>query len=182
MERVSGTPYSSTESAVEMEKVAAAIRHIWSLPLPPQAKISPLGGDNHIGWFFGDCFGRTFETTRDLRDWINKELEDDGHEERVELPDERHICHGNLRRRNILRGPQGVTIINWEMSGVYPLAFEEYGLFRNSTPHSSGFARCLHRELFGPGLTENMSPIHKVAIINMVGSCRPRTLRLPDYP
>ena len=35
---------SSTESAVEMDKVVAAIRHIWSLPLHPQAKIGPLGG------------------------------------------------------------------------------------------------------------------------------------------
>ncbi|KAK0725942.1 hypothetical protein B0H67DRAFT_551382 [Lasiosphaeris hirsuta] len=149
---------------------------------PPYTyNIMECGVEIPMDWVFGDFFSRSFKTTGDLQDWINKQLEDDGYEERVELPDERHICHGNLRRHNILKSPQGVTIINWEMSGHYPLMFEEYGAFRNFTRHSTGFERCLHRELFGPGLTENMLPIYKVAIINMVGSCRPRTLQLPDY-
>src|SRR5262245_1657087 len=36
MERVYGTPLVANESSDVLDEIATAVRHIWSLPLPPQ--------------------------------------------------------------------------------------------------------------------------------------------------
>ena len=44
MERARGEALTAKEDDIVVETIATAIRHIWELPLPPQASIGPLAG------------------------------------------------------------------------------------------------------------------------------------------
>ncbi|OAA48910.1 phosphotransferase enzyme family protein [Beauveria brongniartii RCEF 3172] len=60
MENVEGgdfAAYSKWDPQVAeqaMERIANAVRHIWDLPLPPNAAIGPLGHETPVDRFFSD--------------------------------------------------------------------------------------------------------------------------------
>ncbi len=168
MEKLGGTPLTAHESDVDLDRIAAAVRHIWSLPLPPQAGIGPLAGQIPHDRFFSDSgAGRTFQSTDDLQGWINTRLEDEEYDERVELSEECHICHCDLSQFNLRRDP--IVILDWGMSGIYPRAFEEYALVRQFNLKGSRFAKALHKKLFGGNLSKQIRPLAIAARIDEVG-------------
>lgn len=169
MERVHGEALTAREDNVVLENIAAAVRHIWELSLPPQASIGPLAGQEPHDWFFSDYgAGRTFQSTEDLQAWINEKLKTAKYSDRVDLPSERCICHCDLSQFNILRG-NPVIILDWGMAGVYPRIFDEFGLFRQFNLKGAKFAKALHKTLFGKTFTGHLRPLAIVSRINAVG-------------
>ncbi|KAK2801602.1 hypothetical protein FQN50_007663 [Emmonsiellopsis sp. PD_5] len=170
MERVRGEVLTAKEDDIVLEKIAAAVRHIWELPLPPQASIGPLAGQEPHDWFFSDYgAGRIFQSTEDLQAWINEKLKGLEYSDRVDLPSERCICHCDLSQFNILRG-NPVIILDWGMGGVYPRIFDEFALFRQfSNLKGTKFAKALHKKLFGEKFPVHLRPLAIVSRINTVG-------------
>ncbi|EZF29931.1 hypothetical protein H109_01514 [Trichophyton interdigitale MR816] len=170
MERVYGEALTSKEDDTVLENIAAAVRHIWELPLPPQASIGPLAGQVPYDRFFSDYgAGRTFQSTEELQAWINEKLKEEGWPDRVDLPSERCICHCDLSQFNILRG-NPVIILDWGMSGVYPRIFDEFALFHQFNLRGSKFAKALHKKLFGDKLPTHLRPLAIASRINTWGS------------
>lgn len=133
MERVSGPSPAeyikqpTDEADAVLEKIAAAVRHLWELPLPDQASIRPLQGQIPDDWFFSDYGAdRSFQNVDDLEGWVNGRLADAGVVEPVDLKQfPRHICHCDLSQHNILYGDP-VIILDWGMSGVYPVSLTSF--------------------------------------------------------
>lgn len=170
MERMRGEEYATykhrrpeCEEGDAIERIADAVRHIWTLPIPADSGIGPLGPSTvPVNRFFSDCgAGRTFATVQDLQDWINGKLEQRGHLDRPALDDEPPcITHGDLTQHNIMMTTDGaVGLVGWGFAGVYPRALEEYGLLNQFNLEGRRLARALHISLFGPKLSNLMRPL-----------------------
>lgn len=159
------------EAKVVDDRIAAAVRHIWQLPLPQGAFIGPLAGQKANDWFFSDYGAdRTFQSIQELESWINDKLEDAGRTERVNLKGlERRICHGDLSQYNILYDGR-VIILDWGKSGIYPGVFDEFALVRQFPIRGGKYAKRLHGKLFGNKLSDLIPPLMRVANINAFGS------------
>ncbi|KAL9595109.1 MAG: hypothetical protein Q9179_005109 [Wetmoreana sp. 5 TL-2023] len=169
MEHVFGTALTCNEPDDVLDQVAAGVRHLWELPLPPQAAIGPLGGQIPHDWLFSDYgAGRTFQNANELQGWINKKLEVHGYTDRITLPLERFICHCDLSRSNIRRDP--LTFLDWGRSGIYPRVFGEYAVFRQFNLPGARFAKALHKRLFQENHYKHLRPLALVANIQAVGS------------
>ncbi|XWW96387.1 hypothetical protein V2A60_004361 [Cordyceps javanica] len=140
-----------------LERIADAVRHIWNIPLPPNATIGPLGQQRPVDRFFSDCGSdRCFNNVIELEDWINTKLEKGSYPDRVILQGERlSICHCDLTQFNIKMG-EPIAIIDWGFAGIYPRAFEEFALLHQFNLRGRNFAKALHRQLFGPKLSKHM--------------------------
>ena len=184
MERVKGqilTDYLKRKPKSEKERVitavAAAVRHIWSLPIPLDAPPGPLFQDANqipVDRFFSDTgVGRKFTSVMELQDWINTVLKNENRSERVDLRTEPvHLCHNDIAIHNIMINEKDeIVILDWEFSGLYPRAFEEYALINQLSLPGQSFAKSLHRELFGERFTEQMRPLSLAARVNNWGSC-----------
>lgn len=176
MERVSGpspTEYikeHADEADAVFNKIAAAVRHLWELPLPDQASIGPLHGQIPHDWFFSDYgAGRTFNDVDELEGWVNGRLADAGRGGQVDLkPFPRHICHCDLAQHNIIYGDP-VIVLDWGMSGVYPRIFDEFALVRQFSTRRAKFVKRLHRQLFGDKLSPVLRPLMAVSNYNAYG-------------
>ena len=78
MEKVEDEPCANylkahpDETETIMESVAKAVRHTWSLPLPPNTALGPIGKQVPVDRFFSDYgAGRTFDNVVELENWIN---------------------------------------------------------------------------------------------------------------
>ncbi|KAI9785263.1 MAG: hypothetical protein M1816_000449 [Peltula sp. TS41687] len=159
------------ETEVVDDQIAAAVRHIWQLPLPPGPFIGHLAGEKANDWFFsGDGADRTFQSVQDLEGWINDKLEDVGRPERVNSKGiECRICHGDLSQHNILYGASRVIILDWGMSGIYPGVVDEFALIRQFSNRGGKYASRLHKKLFGDKFSVLIGPLMRVANINAFG-------------
>jgi len=158
------------ETATVLEDVAKAVRHIWSLPLPPDSSIGPIGNQIPADRFFSDYgAGRTFENVSELETWINAKLAEANKDIRIDLGSpELKVCHLDLTQYNILVG-KPVVIIDWGYSGIYPIEFEEFALVNQFNRTGMKFARGLHKELFGPKLSKQMRPLSIAACVLAYG-------------
>ncbi|KAM3496938.1 hypothetical protein MY10362_009692 [Beauveria mimosiformis] len=172
MENVEGddfAAYSKLDAQVAeqaLERIANAVRHIWDLPLPPNAAIGPLGHEAPVDRFFSDVGSdRSFNNVIELQDWINIKLDKARRPDRVELQGERlSICHCDLTPFNIRMG-EPIAIIDWGFAGIYPRAFEEFALLHQGLT----FAKALHRQLFGPKPSKHMRALALAARFHMFG-------------
>jgi len=175
MERVQGQTYGDYVKQHRekvpnlLEAIAAAVRHVWTIKGPPSVSPGPLGRQIAEDRFFTDRgAGQTFDTTADLEQWVNAKLVDTGRSERVDFAREKlRLCHGDLASHNVLipiLGP--IYLIDWGMSGYYPLVFEEYALLHQ---FNSSFAKQLKSKLFGDKASPNLRPLSLVARINAQG-------------
>jgi serine/threonine protein kinase len=178
MERVQGQAYGDhikqhREQAPKLlEAVAEAVRHVWTIKVPPDASPGPLGRQIPEDRFFTDRGARqTFDTTADLERWVNAKLIDRGKSERVDFTLEKlYLCHCDLASHNILIPTLGaIYLIDWGMSGYYPLVFEEYALLNQFNLPGSNFAKQLKCKLFGDKSSPNLRPLSLVARINAQG-------------
>jgi serine/threonine protein kinase len=178
MERVQGQMYCDhvkqhREKALKLlEAVAEAVRHVWTIKVPPGASPGPLGRQIPEDRFFTDRgAGQTFDTTADLEQWVNAKLIDTGKPDRVNFALEKlYLCHCDLAEHNILIPVLGaIYLIDWGMSGFYPLVFEEYALFHQFNRPGSNFAKQLKSMLFGDKASPNLRPLSLVARINAQG-------------
>jgi serine/threonine protein kinase len=179
MEKVEGEAYVDykkqhpDKAETVLQAVADAIRHVWSLPLPPNASPGPFEGQIPEDRFFSDySAGRTFENIAQLENWINDKLIYRNKPERVSFQYEKlQLCHNDLTQWNVMVDKPGKPpiIIDWGFSGIYPRAFEEYALVQQFSLPGSRFAKDLHKQLFGPKLSTNMRPLSLVAAMNAFG-------------
>lgn len=157
MENVAGDDYATyrklhlEEADQAIEAIADAVRHIWDVPLPRNAPLGPFEQQTPADRFFSDCGSdRIFDDVGELEHWINNKLVDGGYPDRTRLQGERlSICHCDLTQLNIKVG-EPIAILDWGFSGVYPRAFEEFALVHQLNLEGHGFAKALHRRLFGP--------------------------------
>ena len=172
MENVEGDDYFTYKKqhpeAVEenLQAIADAVRHIWSLPLPPDATPGPLGKQKPFHRFFSDVgAGRTFDNIVELEDWINAKLIADERPDRVNLRNEQLcICHLNLTGWNVKIG-KPPAFLQWEFSGIYPRIFEEHTLRSQRVNYAKGLCAIL----FGPKQSAAVRPLEMVANINWFG-------------
>ena len=181
MEKVEDEPCASylkahpDETETIMESIAKAVRHIWSLPLPPDTSLGPIGKQIPVDLFFSDYgAGRTFENVVELETWINEILFKAKKDCRISLESqELKIRHLDLTQYNVLVGKlvsKPIVFIDWGFSGIYPIAFEEFALFHQFNLRGSKFAKALHRKLFGDKLSKEMRPLSLAARINAWGA------------
>jgi hypothetical protein len=169
IEHVHGTALTTSEPDDVLDRVAAAVRHLWELPLPPLAAIGPLADQIPFDWFFSDYgAGRTFQSVGELQNWINEKLKDNGYPDRITLSLDCYICHGDLSQFNILRDP--IIILDWGRAGIYPRIFDEYALFRQFNLRGAKFAKALHGRLFKKDEYSHLRPLAIAANINAFGS------------
>ena len=178
MERVNGSDPAQylkahpDETEPVFDRIVAAVRHLWSLPLPPGAAIGPLKGQKACDWFFSDYGAdRAFETVDELEAWTNHKLEDTRRKERVDLKSLSSticICHNDLSQFNILYGDR-LVLLDWGMSGIYPQVFDEFALVRQFVARGSKFVKQLHKRLFGEKPSPTVRPLMLVSNINAVG-------------
>ena len=179
MEKVEGEAYVDykkhhpDKAEAMLQAIADAVRHIWSLPLPPNASPGPLEGQIPQDRFFSDHgAGRIFENSEQLENWTNEKLIHRNKPQRVSFQFEKlQICHCDLSQWNVMVGKSDKPpiIIDWEFSGIYPRAFEEYALVQQFSLPGSKFAKDLHKRLFGPKLSTNIRPMSLVAAMNAFG-------------
>jgi tRNA A-37 threonylcarbamoyl transferase component Bud32 len=178
MERVQGQTYGDhvkqhREKAPKLlEAVAEAVRHVWTIKVPPGASPGPLGRQIPEDRFFTDRgAGQTFDTTADLEQWVNAKLINTRKSERVDFALEKlHLCHCDLASHNILIPVLGaIYLIDWGMSGFYPLVFEEYALLHQFNLPGGHFAKQLKPILFGDKASPNLRPLCLVGRINAQG-------------
>ncbi|EJP67316.1 uncharacterized protein BBA_03890 [Beauveria bassiana ARSEF 2860] len=161
---------SVTYIVMEMSRAAilehTAIRHVWDLPLPPNAAIGPLGHERPVDSFFSDIGSdRAFNNAIELQDWINNKLNDAGRSDRVILEGERlSICHCDLTPFNV-KMCEPIAIIDWGFAGIYPRAFEEFAILNQGM----AFANTLCRQLFGPKPSKHMRAMALAARFHMFG-------------
>ena len=133
MEKVEGEDYVDyikqhpEEADTVLQAIASTVRHIWSLPIPPNTSPGPFGGQIPVDRFFSDySAGRTFRDLAQLEGWINGKLIAVNRPERVDFSSQQlGLRHLDLTQYNILV-TKPITIIDWGFSGIYPVAFEEY--------------------------------------------------------
>ena len=157
--------------------IAKAVRHIWSLPLPPDATVGPLNQGIPHGAIFSDLGApRYFTDLEDLENWINEQLTGNNHDLEVSLRDKQlHICHNDLSFSNIRVGDQlKITFTDWGRGGIYPIEFEEYSLLDLNVTESNRLVKPLHKELFGPKFTKQMKAFNIVHKCNQWGFPGPR--------
>ena len=111
--------------------------------------------------------GRTFERAADLQEWCNAKLMDRKQRQRVDFASEPLVfCHLDLHPANIIVcEDNSFYIIDWGMSGVYPLVLEHYGLLHQGRV---SFASRLRSTLFS-GTTSNLKAVAMVGHINGQG-------------
>lgn len=175
MENVEGETYfeykkKHPEKASEkFNAILDAVRHFWTFEIPTETCPGPFKRQIPINRFFSDRgAGQTFQTAADLEEWINNKLIDRGLPDRVKFHSERLVfSHLDLHPANILVPKYGaICIIDWGMSGLYPLVFEEYGLLHQG---NSNFAKRLRLILFGGKASPNLRAISLVARFNAQG-------------
>lgn len=150
--------------------IAAAVRHIWDLPLPPDALVGPFEREIPADRFFSDCGSdRSFNNLVELEDWVNNKLEEAGRPHRVSLQGEQlYLCHCDLAGHNIKVGER-ITILDWGFSGIYPKSFEEFALVTQFNLGGRKFARLLHGELFGEKPSKDYNPLALAARYHFCG-------------
>jgi hypothetical protein len=166
MERVQGQTYDDhvkqhREKAPKLlEAIAEAVRHVWTIKVPPGTSPGPLGRQIPEDRFFTDRgAGQTFDTTADLEQWVNAKLINTRISERVDFAS-----------HNILIPVLGaIYLIDWGMSGFYPLIFEEYALRHQFNLPGGYFAKQLTPILFGDKASPNWRPLCLVGRINAQG-------------
>ena len=174
MERVGGlipaqyTKATPDEADAILENIVAAIRHLHALPLPQGTSTGPLNGQEAVDSFFSEYgVDRAFDTI-ELEAWVTDHLEDAGEEARVGLRHSRcYICHCDLAY-HVLYDNRVVTI-DWGMTGICPLEFEEFGLVRQFLNKGGKFVKQLHKKLFGDRPLPSMRPMMIVSNINAFG-------------
>ncbi|KAH8719904.1 hypothetical protein HC256_000312 [Beauveria bassiana] len=170
MENVEGghfgaySKWDPQEAEQAIERIANAVRHVWDLPLPPNAAIGPLGHERPVDSFFSDIGSdRAFNNAIELQDWINNKLNDAGRPDRVILEGERlSICHCDLTPFNV-KMCEPIAIIDWGFAGIYPRAFEEFAMLNQGM----AFANTLCRQLFGPKPSKHMRAMALAARFHM---------------
>lgn len=166
MEHVKGGDYIThirqhpEDAGRVLEAIAKAVRHIWDIPIPPDALPGPLEREEPEDRFFSDSGAqRVFNDLVELETWINDKVEEAGYPDRVRLQGEPlQICHCDLTQFNVKIG-EPITILDWGYSGIYPRAFDEFALFHQFNLEGLKFAKALHRLLFGPRLSKAMRPL-----------------------
>ncbi|POR32227.1 Phosphotransferase enzyme family protein [Tolypocladium paradoxum] len=145
------------EAAQALEAIATAVRHIWDIPLPPNASVGPFEQQVPVDRFFADFgAGQVFNELVEIEDWINHKLEDARRPDRVSLQGERLcLCHCDLTQFNIKVGER-ITILDWGFAGIYTRAFDEFALIHQYTLPGHKFAKALRDELFGPKFSKSM--------------------------
>ena len=117
------------EEAGVFDAIVAAVRHIWTFPVPAEASVGSFENEISINHFFTDRSARrTFKRAIDLQEWCNTKLIGRNRPERVDFTSEPLLlCHLDLHHENIMIGEDNALyIIDWEMAGVYPLIMEQY--------------------------------------------------------
>lgn len=174
MEKVNGITYREyrkqhpDDEAGVFDAIIKAIRHLWTFPVPVQGPIGPFRKGIPNDRFFSDRgAGRTFERAADLEEWCNAKLMERERPERVDFASEPLVfCHLDLYSLNIIVCEDNTFyIIDWGMSGVYPLVFEDYGLLHQGR---NSFASQLRSTLFSY-TTPNLRAVARVGRINQGG-------------
>jgi serine/threonine protein kinase len=144
-----------------LNKIAEAVRHLWTLPLPPGTVVGPLENNLPVDRFFGDSRGRRFKDVPGLEDWINMILRLVGRGGSIDLRSKStQICHCDLAEHNImLDNNECILIIDWGFSGIYPRCFEEWGLVHQFNRQGLRFAKALHQRLFDGKFSREMTPL-----------------------
>ncbi|KAF3922362.1 hypothetical protein AA313_de0201815 [Arthrobotrys entomopaga] len=139
MERLPGETFAqwlkthddSSEIRRMQERIFQAIQHLWSLPVPPGTFVGPLENQMASDRFFGQRDAkRTFESVAQLEDWLNEIMVKVGRGEPIDIRDQpRQLCHCDLTDNNVMIDGDRIIIIDWAYAGVYPFAFEEWGIY-----------------------------------------------------
>ncbi|KJZ76464.1 hypothetical protein HIM_04193 [Hirsutella minnesotensis 3608] len=161
MERIKGDDYAThirqhpQEAEQILDAIAQAVRHIWDIPIPPDSQPGPLERQEPRDRFFSETGSeRVFDNLFELESWINGKLEEARYQDRISLQGETlQICHGDLTQFNFKVG-EPVALLDWEFSGIYPRAFEEFALVHQFNLHGQKFAKALHQRLFGPKISK----------------------------
>lgn len=176
MEKVEGENYLdyTKQHPEETEKVLQAIadvvRHIWSLPLPPNKPPGSFGPELAVNRFFSDVGAdRAFKDIGDLEDWVNQQLIEANKPDRANFRShELCLCHLDLTEFHVLIG-KPIILLDWSFSGIYPIVFEEHALINQFNLQGRKFAKGLFKQLFDDKPSKNMRSLTLAARINFVG-------------
>ncbi|KAK4499622.1 hypothetical protein PRZ48_010140 [Zasmidium cellare] len=132
MEYIRGVPCSSQVSQEDVEKIAAATRHLWSYQsnLATQAP-GPIGGGMTRGMLW-ENEEIEIEDLQDLEKYWNDRLL--GQMEPVHF-ESSHISfvHCDIAPRNIIWDKDGIPVLlDWAHAGIYPRSFERAALHLNT--------------------------------------------------
>jgi aminoglycoside phosphotransferase len=132
-------PTMSAEDRDSVKKdLAEILTHLRKIPVPPDAKIGPVGGGLASDPRASDFeYGGPFDTEADFNEWLLSMI----HQENINLHasfykdslkscmknnHKLHFTHGDLGVHNILAENGRITaIIDWEFAGWYP-EYREY--------------------------------------------------------
>jgi len=176
MENVKGDNYATfseehpEEAEQVLEAIANAVRHIWDIPLPPNASPGPFERQVPVDRLFSDC-GPTsaFNNVTEMEDWLNNRLKQAGRPDRISLQGEPlSLCHCDLGPFNIRVG-EPVAILDWGCSGIYPHTFEEFAIVHQFNLRGAKFAKALHRQLFGPKFSKSVRALCLASRYNWFG-------------
>lgn len=116
------------------ELLHRAIHELWTIPIPPNIKVGPLGGGRPQGYLWADDGApMSFSTTASMNKFMNHCLRLSSRNKLISPIDwsacEYVICHGDLAARNLRRAPDGTLyILDWAFAGVYPIDVEMFSL------------------------------------------------------
>lgn len=176
MEKVEGLNYLDytkqhpEETETLFPAIADVARHIWSLPLPPNAPPGSFGPELPVNRFFSEAGAdRAFKDIEDLEDWVNQKLIETNKPDRANFRSHPLcLCHMDLTLFNVLIG-KPIILLDWSFAGIYPIVFEEQALINQFNLRGSRFAKGLFKQLFGDKPSKNMRPLTLAARINDVG-------------
>lgn len=150
------------------DAVCEAIRGLWRLPVPDDAKPGPLEEGMPTGPLWGEFFStdHKFQTKEDLENWINGMLQENGRREtmRVDFSSERLVfSRGDLAPRHFIVQGSKLFLVDFGAAGFYPTCFDEAGLFR-----SGNWYKRIRQKLFSQR-SANFRGMCHLRYLNLVG-------------
>ncbi|KAF2164402.1 hypothetical protein M409DRAFT_56671 [Zasmidium cellare ATCC 36951] len=131
MQYIDGAPCGSQVARENVEKIAAAIKHLWSQSdLPVQAP-GPIGGGMTQGMLW-ENEEIEIEDLQDLEKYWNDRLLGQMDHVRFESS-QLAFVHCDVAPRNIIWSKDGIpTLLDWAHAGIYPRSFERATLSLNT--------------------------------------------------
>ncbi|KAF2635454.1 hypothetical protein P280DRAFT_360914, partial [Massarina eburnea CBS 473.64] len=128
MEFVPGVTLEKYDVGSElMERIARAVNHLSTLPIPSSQGPGPVYGGMPRGYLWSDYGAYTsFASLRDMETWLNQRLDICRQPARFSLNStELLFAHMDIARRNIILTTEGdLCFIDWAHSGFYPRSFQ----------------------------------------------------------